>query len=81
MCANCGRVIQEGRQSFAEAGTMHCGDFVSYRSCVPCHDLVNRLYAKGVIDSEGYNFEWLPELCEEAGENWPPVERDHSHDR
>ncbi len=70
-CENCGRPIPKGEQSYVEAGTVD-GDFNSYRSCVPCHDLVQRLYVAGVIDSEGYQFEWLPELAEEAGEQWPP---------
>lgn len=49
--------LRKGRKEHICA---NCGRWIDKgRSCLPCHDLVSRPYDKGVIDSEGYQFEWL----------------------
>lgn len=73
-CETCGREVQKGAQSFDEAG-MADGDFSSYRQCVPCHDLVARLYAVGVLmHCETWYLGDLPEIARGAGEPWPPCD-------
>lgn len=71
-CASCGRVVSKGAKSFACAGVFD-GDFNSYRQCVPCKQLVDRLYANGAIyPGEAYQLDELGEIARDAGEIWPP---------
>ena len=70
-CEVCGRTTPKGEKSYVEAGVVD-GDFHSYRQCIPCHDLVARLYASGELE-DGWVIYELPEIAKEAGEEWPPV--------
>jgi hypothetical protein len=79
-CATCYRHVEAGEQSYDEAGIAN-GDFSSYRQCVPCHDLVTRLYTAGAFDG-GWLLSDLREIAEGAGEPWPPhSNKDPHHDR
>jgi hypothetical protein len=71
-CATCKHIIPKGMPSYIEAGNTD-GDFNSYRSCVPCHDLVTRLYTSGHLDSEGFILYELRDIALDAGEPWPPT--------
>jgi len=75
-CATCGRAVEKGERSYDEAG-LSDGEFNSYRQCIPCHDLVGRLFVNGHL---GYDEAWmlyeLPDLARDAGEPWPPASVD-----
>lgn len=73
-CELCQRAILKGEPSYQEAGTTDDADFNSYRSCVPCHDLVSRLYTAGHVQAgEGFMIYELPEIARDADEPWPPA--------
>lgn len=73
-CATCNRAVPKGEKSYVEAGVSD-GDFTSYRSCVPCHDLVKRLYAAGHLETyETWYLGDLGEIAIEAGETFPPLD-------
>lgn len=71
-CETCGRITPKGEKSYAVAGTFE-GDFNSYRQCIACKQLVDRLYASGAMDrGEAYILSELREIAVDAGEAWPP---------
>lgn len=70
-CEPCGRIIPAGEPSYAVAGVFQ-GDFTSYRECIPCEQLIRRLYALGELDPDGFFFDHLPEIARDVEEAWPP---------